>query len=116
MECSGTVTCGFGRTREDPTMRHMTPPVIRSRRGTAGRALTLTVAAALLASACSDDGNDKVATTETPAGTQAPAATTAPEDPVAGAQQRVTDAEDGVTQAQAGLTSAHGTFCDSTTT
>src|SRR6188508_2221505 len=39
-----------------------------------------------------------------------------PEDPVAAAQQRVTDAEDGVTQAQEDLTSAHGTFCASTTT
>src|SRR4051794_8967256 len=96
-------------------MRHMTPPVIGSRRSTIARVLTLTVAAALLAAACSDDGNGKVATTETPPGTEAPTATTAPEDPVAAAQQRVTDAEDGVTQAQEGLTSAHGTFCDSTT-
>ena len=96
-------------------MRHMTPPVIRSRRGTAARALTLTVAVALLAAACSDD-DDNVASTETTTATEAPPSTTTPEDPVAAAQQRVTDAEDGVTQAQEDLTSAHGTFCASTTT
>lgn len=94
-------------------MRHMTPPVIRSRRGRAARALALAVSVALLAAACSDDDDD-VSTTETPTGSEAPPSE-ASGDPVAAAQQRVTDAEDGVTQAQEDLTDAHGTFCASTT-
>ena len=97
----------------------MTPPVIRSRRKAATGVLTIAVTMALLASACSDDGNDNgnIATSGTEStATEAPQETEAPEDPVAAAEQRVTDAEDGVTEAQEGLTAAHGAFCESTTT
>ncbi|HTH07025.1 MAG TPA: peptidoglycan-binding domain-containing protein, partial [Ilumatobacteraceae bacterium] len=97
-------------------MRSTTPPVIRSR-GAVARGLTLAATVALLAAACSDDGNDSVSSTGTDSSaTEAPQETEAPEDPVAAAQQRVTDAEDGVTQSQEDLESAHGAFCDSTTT
>jgi peptidoglycan hydrolase-like protein with peptidoglycan-binding domain len=100
-------------------MRPMTPPVIRSRHKAATGVLTIAVTMALLASACSDDGNDNgnIATSGTEStATEAPQETEAPEDPVAAAEQRVTDAEDGVTEAQEGLTTAHGAFCESTTT
>ena len=63
--------------------------------------LTIAVTMALLASACSDDGNDNgnIATSGTEStATEAPQETEAPEDPVAAAEQRVTDAEDGVTR------------------
>jgi len=100
-------------------MRPTTPPVTRSRRKAATGVLTIAATMALLASACSDDGNDNgnIATSGTDStASEAPEETEAPEDPVAAAQQRVTDAEDGVTDAQEGLTTAHGAFCESTTT
>ena len=93
-------------------MRHMTPPVNRSRHSTASRVSVIAVSVALLVSACNDDGNDNVATTGLPSETEAPEPSEAPQDPVAAAQQRVTDAEDGVAQAEDDLTTAHGGFCD----
>ena len=76
----------------------------------AGGLVAVVTSVALFAAACSDDDDD-VATTETVGGTEA---TEAPEDPVAAAQQRVTDAEDGATQAEEALTTAHGEFCSAT--
>lgn len=67
------------------------------------------VAAALLVSACSDDGDGD--STATDAGSQT---TDAPDDPIGAAEQRVAEAEDGVSEAQDGLTSAHDTFCGAT--
>lgn len=81
-----------------------------SRRRASGLVAVVTTVA-LFAAACSDDDDDDVATTETVGGTEA---TEAQEDPVAAAQQRVTDAEDGVTQAQDTLTTAHDEFCSAT--
>ena len=62
-----------------------------------------------MASACSndDDGGG--------GGAVATQATTEGGDPVAAAEQRVTDAEDGVTQSQDALIEAHGAFCSATT-
>jgi predicted lipoprotein with Yx(FWY)xxD motif len=86
-----------------------------SRRRASGFVAIVT-SVALLASACSgDDDDDDVLTSVTGGATTAPAPTEAPEDPVAAAQQRVTDAEDGVTQSQEALTTAHGVFCAATT-
>ena len=99
-------------------MRSTTPPIGRSR-GSVARAFTVVAAVALLGAACSDDGNDgndNGASTGTGSeATDAPRETEPPEDPVAAAEQRVTDAQDGVTQSQDDLDAAHGAFCDSTT-
>ena len=65
------------------------------------------VAVTLVASACSDDDDS--------GGAVATEATTEGADPVAAAEQRVTDAEAGVTQSQESLTEAHGAFCSATT-
>ena len=98
-------------------MEHTAPRRVGSQRRRLTRLAAVVVGTSLFAAACSDDGNDNVATTGTDSSaTEAPEETEAPEDPVAAAQQRVTDAEDGVTQSQEDLESAHGAFCDSTTT
>ena len=62
--------------------------------------MAVVMSVALLVTACSSDDD-------------APATTGAPEDPVAAAQQRLTDAEGGVTQSQQALTDSHAAFCGS---